>query len=296
MKTFTHTDQTGHDMIHLVGSKDAYTVTEANGTITYESTTLGRKYVLTGNEQLNFNRADSQGKKNFKWDNEFAPFAVSPLVTSLDPWNDGSLYSKFMFEGNGDDALGRHNGTVTNATYEAGKFGQCMVTTEDTDIHLNTLIPGSTWKQNVRSIGFLVYRIDNDNVALAGNHALTQTQDTILFSIQNNKAHFYLIEDNLNTASVVFDGTSDIPVGQWSYIMFTWTGNANGDVAKVYVNGVLENSANINYNFSFSETESFKIGSIGSYTSKSAKFDTVDMFSKPLSDQEALDLANAYLA
>jgi hypothetical protein len=76
MKTFTHTNQNGHDLVHLVGSKDDYTVTESNGTITYTSTTWDRTYVLTGNEELNFKRVDSLGKSKFSWTEEFTPFAT----------------------------------------------------------------------------------------------------------------------------------------------------------------------------------------------------------------------------
>jgi hypothetical protein len=76
MKTFTTTDTSGHDLVHMVGSKDDYTITENSGSISYESVSWDRKYVVTGNEELNFKRPDSQGKTKFKWNDEFAPFEV----------------------------------------------------------------------------------------------------------------------------------------------------------------------------------------------------------------------------
>jgi hypothetical protein len=76
MKTFTSSDQAGHDLVHMVGSKDAYNITENSGTITYASESLERTYIVTGNEELNFNRPDAQGKTKFKWNDEITPFNV----------------------------------------------------------------------------------------------------------------------------------------------------------------------------------------------------------------------------
>jgi hypothetical protein len=79
MKTFTTTDTSAHDLVHIVGSKDDYTITENGGSITYTSESWQRTYVVSGNEQLSFKRPDSQGKTNFKWNEEFAPFDLQPF-------------------------------------------------------------------------------------------------------------------------------------------------------------------------------------------------------------------------
>ena len=76
MKTFTSTDTSAHDLVHMVGSKDDYNVTENSGIITYTSKTGDRQYIVTGSEQLNFRRPDAQGKVKFSWTDEFTPFAV----------------------------------------------------------------------------------------------------------------------------------------------------------------------------------------------------------------------------
>ena len=57
-------DNPGHDLVHLLGSKDDYSISEASGKITYESTSLDRKYVIGGNEQLSFKRVDNQGNRD----------------------------------------------------------------------------------------------------------------------------------------------------------------------------------------------------------------------------------------
>jgi hypothetical protein len=76
MKTFTMNDNPGHDLVHLLGSKDDYTVSENSGTITYESTSLDRKYVIGGNEQLAFKRVDNQGNRIYNWAAEYQPFDI----------------------------------------------------------------------------------------------------------------------------------------------------------------------------------------------------------------------------
>ena len=71
MKTFTHTNKAGFDIFHMIGSKDNYTVSESNGTITYTNKVNGNQYNVTSNELLRFDKYDIQGKKEFKWDIEY---------------------------------------------------------------------------------------------------------------------------------------------------------------------------------------------------------------------------------
>jgi hypothetical protein len=83
MKTFTATNNLGFDIFHIIGNKDQYTITESGGTITYESVSLGRKYIITGNELVSFNRTDGQGASKYKWVDEFAPFSVVDMSTKV---------------------------------------------------------------------------------------------------------------------------------------------------------------------------------------------------------------------
>jgi hypothetical protein len=89
MKTFTTTDTSAHDLVHMVGSKDDYIVTENSGSITYTSESWQRTYVVSGNEQLSFKRPDSQGKTKFKWNEEFSPFQI-PTGTIDNPFTSSS--------------------------------------------------------------------------------------------------------------------------------------------------------------------------------------------------------------
>ena len=88
MKTFTATNNDGLDILHILGNKDLYTVTESNGTITYTSEALGRTYVVTGNEILDFKRPDSQGKRIFGWGTEIEPFSLdtTPVTVSFNSY------------------------------------------------------------------------------------------------------------------------------------------------------------------------------------------------------------------
>jgi len=54
-------------------------------------------------------------------------YVYSDLVSSTNPFGDGSLVAKYEMEGNVLDTLGLNNGTATNVTYSTGKFGQGAV-------------------------------------------------------------------------------------------------------------------------------------------------------------------------
>jgi len=45
------------------------------------------------------------------------------LVSSTDPFNDGSLIAKYLLDGDATDLLGNYDGVATDITYENGKFG-----------------------------------------------------------------------------------------------------------------------------------------------------------------------------
>lgn len=93
MKTFTATNSDGLDIFHIIGNKDLYTITETNGKITYTSEALGRTYVVTGSELLDFKSVNSAGKKLFTWDNEITPF--SSRASCLDWYNEGNTTDGF---------------------------------------------------------------------------------------------------------------------------------------------------------------------------------------------------------
>lgn len=76
MKTFSATNNDGVDIFHIITNKDAYDITENNGTLTYTNKYNGNTYSITGNEIVSFKYNDAQGKRIFKWNDEWLPFST----------------------------------------------------------------------------------------------------------------------------------------------------------------------------------------------------------------------------
>jgi len=75
MKTFTNTGNiNSFDIVHMVGNKDSYTITENEGKLTYESASLNRKYIVDNVEEMDFKYSNGVSN-NFKWSDEFSPFS-----------------------------------------------------------------------------------------------------------------------------------------------------------------------------------------------------------------------------
>ena len=87
MKTFTHNNTDGLDIIHIRGNNDDYTLTEDNGALIYESGTQDRKYIISldSNDEIRFKHLDNNSKNKFKWDDTFTPFSIR---TSCKNWKD----------------------------------------------------------------------------------------------------------------------------------------------------------------------------------------------------------------
>jgi len=70
MKTFTNNGTSAYDIVHMVGEKDDYNITENNGSLSYEGN--NRKYIITDVEEMGFK--NQNGIVKVKWAAEFAPF------------------------------------------------------------------------------------------------------------------------------------------------------------------------------------------------------------------------------
>ncbi len=71
-----------HDLVHMRGNKDNYTITESNGTLTYESASLDRKYIISDVEEFDFRYSNGVSDK-FKWNSEFEPFDIKSSCLAL---------------------------------------------------------------------------------------------------------------------------------------------------------------------------------------------------------------------
>jgi len=72
MKTFTNNGTSAYDIVHMIGEKDDYTITESNGSLSYENS--DRKYIITDVEEMGFK--NQNGIAKVKWADEFSPFNV----------------------------------------------------------------------------------------------------------------------------------------------------------------------------------------------------------------------------
>ena len=80
MKEFTNNgNPSSFDIVHMKGDKDKYTISENAGTLTYESTDLDRRYIVSEVEEFEFRYNDNQGKLKFKWDEEYSPFESTSI-------------------------------------------------------------------------------------------------------------------------------------------------------------------------------------------------------------------------
>lgn len=112
MKIFTTNNTSAFDIVHIIGNKDDYTISEADGIITYESTNWGRKYIVNGNEELIFKRPNLQGKFKFKWDDEIAPF-ITPTVPT-------DYIANFPLNNDAVDTTGNFIATTSDLSYHNG--------------------------------------------------------------------------------------------------------------------------------------------------------------------------------
>ena len=77
-----------------------------------------------------FNRALTDSEVTSLYDETFSPIITletetETIASEPDFFNDKSNIATYLFDNNVNDANGKYNGTATNITYAAGKFGNC---------------------------------------------------------------------------------------------------------------------------------------------------------------------------
>jgi hypothetical protein len=223
MKTFTSTNQNGYDLVHIVGSKDDYTITENNGSISYVSDSWQRTYIVNGNEQLSFKRPDSQGKTKFKWVEEFAPF---DMPSEYDILNDDSTLAYFPLIDQ-HEVLGNYTtstiGTVDYSASGADFSSSVIYTGHGNSIDLTNDIGVSFWVKTTQNT--------------VGHNLCFGIGDGTRFfflDIRPDKNYFSLASENDSNSRVASPDMSDIIDGSWHHIII----NRSGTEYSVYVDGV----------------------------------------------------------
>jgi len=147
------------------------------------------------------------------------------LVNNTNPFGDGSLNNKYLFDGDATDLLGNNNGVENNVDYVEGKYDNCLFTDQDNTsyVELNgipkifdeTNKTVSIWVANIKSANtdvFLASAIDsnkNDNRVAFRKFAIqVSSGSNINFSSYPNDDywHHYCFTVGSNGTRVYIDG------------------------------------------------------------------------------------------
>jgi len=145
------------------------------------------------------------------------------IVSSTDPFNDGSLIAKYELDGNTNDTTGNYDGTATDVTYTHGKFGDAGVFNGS-----SSYIDVSPASSNLYvSFRFKVYTTSNSQGLLNnGDTGFTETY---------KNARAYVNSDGVLRVGSAYVGDIDIAqinIDTWYSLIIDKT----GDSFLVYLN------------------------------------------------------------
>jgi len=194
----------------------------------------------------------------------YAECAPTSIVDNANPFEDNSLKAMYQFNGNANDLTGVYNGTATNVTYAAGKFGQCAVgdgslSKIKADFPYTNSMAISCWGY-ITTLGqaqFIFGEADtlgtNASIRIAlgltatnnyqiylGNGTLGLNSNTIVSGLlANTWYHFTLVINNLNVmlyrdGALVANLTSTTPIGTHTAGNFAFLDLGNYATAGVF--------------------------------------------------------------
>ena len=228
-----------------------------------------------------FNCKDNTTNKNI-WIGQRGNI-VGVSTNMNDPFSDNSCTAYYKLDGNANDELGSHNGTVTGSvSYENGKFGQsvkcsstsnyitlpvsfnsvnCSVscwfkcTTSDLNSNNNTIIGNKTggglrYILGSDSNGKLSFTIgDNSIITIYSNGVYADNiWHHLVGVIKNNKPIFYIDNVNINPTNSTADnsGNDDLYIAHRSGYSNNYKGLV--DHVRVFNRALTEDEINMLYN------------------------------------------------
>ena len=282
MKIFTSINTSAHDLVHLLGNKDNYVITENNGIITYESISLDRKYIINGTEELRFKHLNSQGKSHFKWDEEIIPFASTLNIHDI--FKDGSAIATYNFNNNINDLNNVYNysgdpTSIAGISYTEGNFDTCL--TRDGSSENN------------------IYSFPDYEGALGGINNFTVSVWMYIPTWFSNKAairfkngtdfRFQLGQNSSDAYIGHYDGSTwyqgnrfNPNYGNWNHYVVV----REGTILKLYENKILVSSTNVPVSLNNSYAKNGFIQDDSDTSGADGSIDQLRLFNKAVNQEE----------
>lgn len=219
----------------------------------------------------------------------FAECAPTSIVDNANPFEDNSLKAMYQFNGNANDLTGVYNGTATNVTYSAGKFGRCAVFNGSTSfVNTNYTLPTNSqatisfWHKNTSLATSQTLYADNTTVStVTARCQLRLYQSKFTVHVSNGSSEYEVA----NIAATAADKLDD---GSFHHIAMTY----NGTSVKLYVDGILEANLTSTVAFGTAGSGAMNFGRYGNYATQYTfgSFDQVRIFNKALTPMEVAAL------
>jgi len=154
------------------------------------------------------------------------------LIDSTDPFGDGSLNNKYLFDSSSNDLLENNNGTDTNVDYVAGgKYGNCLFTDQDHTSHVELDNIPAIFDETDKTFSCWVSNIKSANSKSIIGSASDSNKNLTRILVYINK--IYVAPNNGNGTSINFSFYPDDDY--WHHYCFTVGSNGT----KVYIDGKL---------------------------------------------------------
>jgi len=220
------------------------------------------------------------------------------VVSSSDPFSDGSLIAKYLFDSNANDVLGNRNGTWSGTeAYDTGKFDKGASFSGDTNDYID--IDSISGKKCI-SLWTNVTDTTNGCIAICTS---VNNEGWNYISAYGNGGNFLcdtLGRDDNNSDNIIFYSDNiSINTGEWYHFVYVLDGTPKG---KWYINGVeVENKTTKDFSNQSTFYDDFvtRVSSTGSSDAGNYAInglvDQVEIYNRPLNEEEVKILYNQQL-
>ena len=211
---------------------------------------------------------------------------ASPLLTNL--------YAVYEAENNANDSLGVYNGTAQGGlTYTAGKSGNAF-TFNGTNAYVS--LPNNSLNfTGDFSVSLWLYRVSPGNYMLFNNWYNGATPYGWYIYMTNGTLSV-LLGNGTSSAICNFNSSYSLAPNYWYLITLTKKSTS----AKLYLNGILDNSAALSSSIAYTTTHYPSIGAAKYDTNlpiyhmeNGSKIDEVNIWNKELTTTEITELYNS---